>query len=76
MLKKMLMKQAIKSQLGSVPEAQRDMILDLVERNPEFFEKLASELQDGMRSGRPQEEVLMNLMDKYKSELTNLVSSK
>lgn len=67
------MKQAVKSQLGSVPEAQRDMILDMVERNPAFFEKLAAELQEVLKSGVDQQTALLAVMEKHKAELQKLM---
>lgn len=69
MLKRFLMKQAMKSQLKGVPQAEQDMLLDLVERNPEFFENLAKELQEGMKAGRDQQAVMMELMAKHKDTL-------
>lgn len=69
MLKRFLMKQAMKSQLKGVPQAEQDMLLDLVERNPEFFENLAKELQEGIKAGKDQQAVMMELMAKHKDTL-------
>lgn len=73
MLKRFLMKQAMKSQLKSIPAAEQEMILDLVERNPAFFEGLAAELQEGMKSGKDQQTVAMEIMKKHKDELAKLM---
>ncbi len=73
MIKKFLMKQAMKSQLKNVPAAEQDMILDLVEKNPAFFENLAAELQEGMKSGKDQQTVAMEIMQKHKDELAKLM---
>ena len=73
MFKKFLMKQAMKSQLKGVPESEQDKILDMVERNPAFFENLAAELQEGMKSGKDQKEVAMEIMKKHKEELAKLM---
>lgn len=73
MLKKFLMKQAMKSQLKGVPESEQDMLLDLVERNPAFFENLAKELQEGVKSGRDQQAVMMEVMTKHREELAKMM---
>lgn len=67
------MKQAMKSQLKNVPEAQQEMILDMVERNPDFFENLAHELQEGLKSGKDQQTVAMEIMQKHKDELSKMM---
>lgn len=73
MIKKFLMKQAMKSQLKNIPEAEQDMILDMVERNPDFFENLAHELQEGLKSGKDQQTVAMEIMQKHKDSLAKLL---
>jgi hypothetical protein len=73
MLKKFLMKQAMKSQLKGVPESEQERLLDMVERNPEFFEKLAAELQEAMKSGKDQKSVAIEVMQKHKDELSRLM---
>ncbi|MFA6158833.1 MAG: hypothetical protein WC763_04425 [Candidatus Paceibacterota bacterium] len=76
MFKRFLMKQAMKSQLKDVPKEQQEKILDLVERNPDFFEKLAKELQAGLKSGKDQQTVAMEIMARHKFELAKLMGKK
>lgn len=76
MFKKFLMKQMMKSQLKGVPEAEQERILDMVERNPEFFERLASEIQEASKSGRDQKQVAIEVMMKHKDELSRLMQGK
>ncbi len=73
MLKQFLMKQALKSQLKQVPKEQQEMILDMVERNPDFFENLAKEIQEGIKSGRDQQQVMLEVMTKHKDELGRIM---
>jgi hypothetical protein len=73
MLKKFLMKQAMKSQLKDVPEDQQEMLLDMVEKNPAFFENLAKEMQEGLKSGKDQQAVMMELMSKHRDELAKMM---
>lgn len=67
------MKQAMKSQLKHVPEAEQEMILDMVERNPDFFENLAKELQEGLKEGKDQQTVAMEIMQKHKDQLAKML---
>jgi hypothetical protein len=73
MLKKFLMKQAMKSQLKGVPESEQEKILDMVERNPEFFENLAKELQEGLKTGKDQQTVALEIMTKHKEVLSKMM---
>lgn len=68
------MKQAMKSQLKGVPEDQQEMLLDLVERNPAFFENLAKEMQEGLKSGKDQQTVMLEIMNRHKDELGALLN--
>ena len=67
------MKQAMKSQLKNVPESEQEMILDMVEKNPDFFENIAAELEEGLKSGKDKQTVAMEIMQKHKSELAKLM---
>lgn len=76
MLKKFLMKQAMKSQLKGVPAAEQEQLLNLIERNPQFFENLAQELQEGLKSGRDQQVVALEVMTKHKEALAKMMQNK
>ncbi len=67
------MKQAMKSQLKDIPEDQQQALLDLVERNPEFFENLAKELQEGLATGKDQQTVATEIMSKHKDALAQMM---
>jgi hypothetical protein len=73
MFKKFLMKQALKSQLKGVPEAEQERILDMVERNPDFFENLAKELQDALASGKDQQTAALEIMTRHKESLSRMI---
>ncbi len=73
MLKNFLMKQALKTQLKGIPEDQQAMLMDMIERNPAFFENLAKELQAGLKSGKDQQTVMMEIMAKHKDALADMV---
>ncbi|MDE1874470.1 MAG: hypothetical protein KGI79_00360 [Patescibacteria group bacterium] len=73
MFKRFLIKQAMKSQLKDVPAAEQEALLDLVERNPVFFETLAKELQESLASGKDQQAIMTELMSKHRDELVKIM---
>ncbi len=66
LLKKMLAKQG-------VPEAQIDMFIKMMEKNPELFKKIAEEIQAKIKSGVDQQTAGMEVMKKYEEDLKKLV---
>ncbi|PIP86599.1 hypothetical protein COW82_01090 [Candidatus Campbellbacteria bacterium CG22_combo_CG10-13_8_21_14_all_43_18] len=62
----------IKSQAGDIPEGELDKILDIVEKNPELFQKIAAEIQAEISSGKDQMTASMEIMKKYEEELKQI----
>ncbi len=56
-----------------VPEAQIDMFIKMMEKNPELFKTIAEEIQAKVKSGMDQNTAGMQVMQKYESELKKLV---
>ena len=56
-----------------VPEAQIDMFITMIEKNPELFKTIASEIQEKVKSGMNQTDAGMQVMKKYEPELKKLV---
>ncbi len=71
-IKTFLMKQVIKRQFKDVPDSQVDMIMDLVNKNPELFEKIGKEIKAMTDKGRDQMAASMEVMRKYQSELSKI----
>ncbi|MSU56181.1 MAG: hypothetical protein EXS51_02645 [Candidatus Taylorbacteria bacterium] len=65
------MKKMLKAQ--GVPEAQVDMLLAMMEKNPELFKRIAEEVQEKIKAGLSQIDAGMEVMKKYESELKKLV---
>jgi hypothetical protein len=72
-LKKTVMKKVIKSQLKNVPEEMQEKLMDLIEKNPELFQKLAMELQEMVKGGMDQQTAMLKLGTKYKDQLQGLM---
>jgi len=64
-----IMKKIIASKLKDVPEEQRNMIMKLVEENPELFQKIALEAQEKIKGGMDQMTAMQQTLMKYQSEL-------
>jgi len=70
------MKQLVKRQLKGYSEEQKDMIMKLIENNPELFEKISKEIQANIKSGKGQMEASISVMKKYQSEIQQAMSQK
>lgn len=53
---KMLIKKQLK---GKVPDAEMDKLLEMVEKNPDYFKNMANSIQEKMKQGMSQEEAAM-----------------
>ena len=56
-----------------VPEAQIEMFINMIEKNPELFKSIAAEIQEKVKGGMDQTEAGMVVMKKYEQELKKLV---
>lgn len=56
-----------------VPEAQIDMFISMMEKNPDLFKTIAEETQEKMKGGMSQMDASMQVMKKYEQELKKLV---
>lgn len=61
------------SKMKGVPQAEQDKIFDMIEKNPEFFQKIGAEVQEKMqKEGKDQMAASMEVMQKYKDQLQSL----
>ncbi len=72
-VKKMLQNQLKKAGL---PQAQQDMIIEAVLKNPEFFEKIAKEAKVLEKQGMNQQAAMMEVMRKHQGELQKIMLGK
>jgi len=77
MLKQFLMKKMLQKQLQGVPAAEQEKIFAAIEKNPEFFQQIAKEMQDKMKSeGKDQMAAAMEVMQKHQAKLQEIMQSK
>jgi hypothetical protein len=68
------LRQMMKAKMKDVPEAQREQIMALVTKNPELFKKIGEEVDRRVKKGgEPQMKATMEVMKKYRSELSQLM---
>jgi len=68
-IKDFFIKKAVQSQLKNVPKDQQEMIMKLVENNPELFTAIASEVKALTKSGKSEMSAMMEVMKKHQAEL-------
>ena len=73
MFKSFLLRQALKSKMKDVPEAERERMLALMEKNPEFFKKIGEEVQKRVKAGQSEMAATMVVMREHQGELQRLL---
>ncbi len=71
MLKEFLMKKVLKGK--GIPEEQIDLVMKLVNNNPELFQKISIEVEHAMKEGKDQSQASMEVMMKYKEEIQKVL---
>lgn len=65
----------LQSQMKDVPEDQQQMIMEMLEKNPELFQKVAMEMQAEMKAnGNNQMAAAMKVLPKYQKEIMEAMS--
>lgn len=59
--------------LKGVPEAQINMFVSMMEKNPELFTTIAKEVEEKVKTGMSQEQASVLVMKKYEAELKKLI---
>lgn len=76
-VKNFLIKKAAERQLKNMPKDQRDMIMTLIENNPELFTKMSKEMDHKIKKeGKDQTLAMMEVSKKYQKELKEALGQK
>jgi len=74
-LKNMAMKKLLESQMKGVPEDQKRMIMEMLEKDPALFEKIAKEMQAELKAnGNNQMAAAQKVLPKYQAEIMAVMS--
>ena len=74
-MKSFVTRKLLERQLKGVPEAQRVLFMQMFEKNPALFEKIAKEVEQKKKGGQDETLASMAVMKKYQSELQALMLS-
>ncbi len=61
------------SKLQGVPQAEQDKLFAMIEKNPDFFQKIGLEVQEEMKKGKDQMTATMEVSKRYESELKGMM---
>ncbi|MEN9524070.1 MAG: hypothetical protein RL536_139 [Candidatus Parcubacteria bacterium] len=70
MFQNFLLKKMLRTQ--GVPEAQIEMFIKMMEKNPELFKNIANEIKSKIDAGKDQQTAALEVMTKYQDELKKL----
>jgi hypothetical protein len=73
MIKQWLLKKMVQSQLGSVPPEARDMVMKLVDQQPDLLMQIAQDMQAEKATGKSDQEAMVIVMQKHQEALKALL---
>ncbi len=76
MFKKLLMKAALSRQLKGMPDGVKTQMMALIDTHPEFFEKMAKEIQARVKKGENQMFAMQAVAREHQAELQKLLQGK
>ncbi len=69
------LKALVKKQLKGVPDDQIEMFINMIEKNPVLFKKIADEIKVKVDAGMGQQDAAMVVMKAHQSELAEIMKS-
>jgi hypothetical protein len=74
-LKNFAIRKALETQMKNVPEDQKRMIMEMLEKDPALFEKIAKEIQAELKvNGNNQMAAASKVLPKYQKEILTIMS--
>ncbi len=73
MFQDFLLKRLLKSQ--GVPEAQIELVLGAMKKNPELFKQIAVEIETKIKSGMNKQVAAMSVMQAHQAELAQVMGN-
>jgi len=68
------LKQLMKSKMKDVPASEQEKIFALLDKNPDFFKKIAEEVQVKVKNGKGQQEAVMEVLTSHREELQKIMA--
>lgn len=73
-IKDFFLKQALKYKMKDVPEEQRERLLAVMEKHPDFFKKIGDEVQKKVKGGMSEMAATMVVMREHQAELQKIMA--
>ena len=73
-IKDFFLNQALKYKMKDVPPEQRDKLIAVMEKNPEFFEKIGAEVKQRVKNGESEMVATMAVMRQHQAELQKIMT--
>ena len=71
-----MMKKLLQRQLKNAPADQKELIMTLMEKDPELLQKISKEIKVEIKSGKTQMSATMKVMPKYQNQLQAIMGNK
>lgn len=68
-------KKLLERQLRNAPPQQRQLIMTIMEKDPELLEKIAKEIQAEVKSGASEASAAMKVMPKYQQQIQKILGN-
>ena len=68
------LKQLMKSKMKGVPQAEQDRLFSMLEKNPDFFTKIAEEVQIKVKNGKDQQAAVLEVLTAHQEELQKIMA--
>lgn len=69
-----MLKQALKHKMKDVPEAEREKLLSVMEKHPDFFKKIGDEVQRRVKQGQSETAATFAVMRENQAELQKIMT--
>lgn len=73
MFQQFFLKTMLSKQLAGLPPETRDMVMNAIMKNPDFFKKLAEDIKKRMDGGMPQMMAVKTVFESNKDDLARLM---
>jgi hypothetical protein len=72
-IKDFFLKQMLKQKMKGMPEAQQKVMLELVEKNPDFFKMIGEEVEKRKKSGQDEMTATMQVMREHQADFQKIM---
>jgi len=67
------MEKMLEKQMKNLPEDQKQAMMSMLEKNPDFFQKIGEEIKEEMDKGKNQVAASMKVMRKHQAKMQQLM---